>query len=491
MPDYRETALDALKKMRSERGDDTLFSSDEIWQFTDTEIPSTNRPSAIVWLQKNRFIEPTGRMRNAVSEARAGSKTTEYKFVLDTEPPVISIDNFCGELEHDCKESLRVNSDLLLSFASSLLSKRFLILTGLAGSGKTKLAQAFAQWITPKAEANNQNPHYTVIPVGADWTGNENMLGYPNGLNESGYVSKPALDLILHAQAHHNIPHFLLLDEMNLSHVERYFADFLSAIESEEEIQLHSGLERTANGQPIPQSISLPKNLFVIGTVNVDETTYMFSPKVLDRANVIEFRMEAAELEAFLGNPAKPDLSRLNGKGAAFGQAFVEAAKGSASIPSEVRSAFEVEMLLYFKVLQEHGAEFGYRVAHEAARFIHFYQMLGNCPDDDIAWFASAFDCVVVQKILPKLHGSRAKLGPLLKALWFLATQPREYAAGVSDNVELGAGALEEAQKKATDTNFIPSITASATAPHPLSANKIARMWKLLNDNGFASFAEA
>lgn len=148
-------------------------------------------------------------------------------------------------------------------------------------------------------------------------------------------------------------------------------------------------------------------------------------------------------------------------------------------------------MLLYFRVLQEHGAEFGYRVAHEAARFIYFYKMLGNYPDDDIRWFASAFDCIVVQKFMPKLHGSRAKLGPLLKALWFLSTQERDYAAGENDNHKLGATALDEAQKKATDTNFIPSLAAAATAPHPLSAKKIARMWKLLNENGFASFAEA
>ena len=66
---------------------------------------------------------------------------------------------------------------------------------------------------------------------------------------------------------------------MNLSHVERYFADFLSAIESYEEIPLYGNNE----------SLNLPDNLFTIGTVNVDETTYMFSPKVLDRANTIEF----------------------------------------------------------------------------------------------------------------------------------------------------------------------------------------------------------
>ena len=71
---------------------------------------------------------------------------------------------------------------------------------------------------------------------------------------------------------------------MNLSHVERYFADFLSALESGEKIPLHKNIV-----SEIEQEMKLPNNLMVVGTVNVDETTYMFSPKVLDRANVIEF----------------------------------------------------------------------------------------------------------------------------------------------------------------------------------------------------------
>ena len=103
----------------------------------------------------------------------------------------------------------------------------------------------------------------------------------------NGYMKSNALKLILEAGKPENKdkPFFLILDEMNLSHVERYFADFLSAMESKEEIPLHDSEDEKI----IPQSIEIPKNLFVIGTVNVDETTYMFSPKVLDRANVIEF----------------------------------------------------------------------------------------------------------------------------------------------------------------------------------------------------------
>lgn len=401
-------------------------------------------------------------------------------YLPDLGYPSNQISELLTGLETDIKEEsvgLQLEFKLLLRFAGALNAKSFLILTGLSGSGKTKLAQAFARWLSPSPDC------YRLIPVGADWTGNENILGYPNGLDPTAYITKPALDLILHALAHENDPHFLILDEMNLSHVERYFADILSAIESEELLPLHPDGERSANGTSIPTHITLPKNLFIIGTVNVDETTYMFSPKVLDRANVIEFRMAADDLSAFLTNPGKPDLTQLDGKGAGFGSAFVAAAAGPAPVPADVKDDFEREMLLFFQAMQPYGAEFGYRVAHEAARFVHFYKLLGNHSDDD-NWFPSAFDCVVVQKFLPKLHGSRARLGPLLKSLWFLC---------VSDAAARGADAVQSAQEasRATERKSEPSREIPAGAPYPLSAEKIARMWRLLGENGFASFAEA
>jgi hypothetical protein len=371
-----------------------------------------------------------------------------------------------------------VSRMLVIRLLSSLVSKNFVLLTGLAGSGKTKIAQALAHWLPSSSNC------FRVVAVGADWTGNENVLGYPNGLEKASYISKPSLEVILHAKASQGTPHFLILDEMNLSHVERYFADILSAIESDEKIHLHQDSERKANGTTIPAEVELPKNLFIIGTVNVDETTYMFSPKVLDRANVIEFRMDAGELEGFLGNPAKPDLSKLDGKGASFGEAFVEATKNPVAVPPDVKAAYDAEMLLLFKTLQAHGAEFGYRTAYETARFIHFYKLLGNHPDGDATWFPSAFDCVVFQKLLPKLHGSRAKLGPVLKKLWFLC---------VNDAAGRGADALKAAEEAArsTDKKAEPSVVVPAGAPYPLSAEKIGRMWRLLIENGFASFAEA
>lgn len=490
------------------------------------------------------------------------------------------------EFHTACEGVLKVEIDLVRRFVASLLSKRFLILSGLSGSGKTKLAQAFAKWITPKITASDPfvpgatiqgdrinyivhrsdtlsvefwNHHdeaqatkvtlpraiikewanyisahgltratparaireavteqsqfsaqlhsfethlkaaafalleapqtpvtcYKVIPVGADWTGNENILGYPNGLDDSSYVTKPTLDLIRQACAYRHIPHFLILDEMNLSHVERYFADLLSAIESGEAISLYQGSVRNAaNEQPVDQEIELPENLFIIGTVNVDETTYMFSPKVLDRANVIEFRIERTEMDSFLGSPAVPNLDQIAGKGERLGQQMIDYAREQVTVPDVVNEEFRQEMLLFFDVLKSHGAEFGYRVVNETARFLHYYKTLGDFGDDNTEWFDKAFDAVIVQKFLPKLHGSKTKLGPLLKKLWFLSTKSKENRG---DNV---IEALEDAVRS-TETNREPSNQIPDTAPYPQSAEKINRMWRSLAENGFASFAEA
>ncbi|MDC3335792.1 hypothetical protein OAV71_04720 [Opitutales bacterium] len=294
---------------------------------------------------------------------------------------------------------------------------------------------------------------YELIAIGADWTGNENILGYPDGLDPKRYVSTKALELIINAERNKDIPFFLILDEMNLSHVERYFSDILSAIEAPEEgINLHAGKQRFADsGILIPRSVKLPENLFIIGTVNVDETTYMFSPKVLDRANVIEFRVGEAELQAHLAQPKKPNLALLQGGGVSFGDQFVHASKAPLNLDEQVKALFEKEILAFFNLLKKHNAEFGYRVIHEASRFIHFYQEIaGHSASNADSWFDQAFDCVIIQKFLPKLHGSRGKLEPLLTGLSSLCTKR-----------------------------------------FPSSEKKIHRMLTMLKDNGFASFAEA
>ncbi|MDO8350281.1 MAG: hypothetical protein Q7S94_03915 [Gallionella sp.] len=305
------------------------------------------------------------------------------------------------------RAGLRVSENILLRFAASLLAKRFLILTGLSGSGKTKLAHAFAAWIT-----ESSGEQYCLAAVGADWTTNENVLGYQDAL-QTGVYRKPsngALDVILRARNDLAHPYFLILDEMNLSHVERYFADILSAIESGQEIALHSAGSEIDG---VPARIVLPENLFIIGTVNVDETTYMFSPKVLDRANVIEFRATADDIAAFLDAPSKIDMGALAGKGATFGTAFVEEASADAELGSATAAELKARLTEIFGELAKIGAEFGFRTAYEITRFTHFHAKLSG-----EGWqFKDALDAQVLQKLLPKLHGSERRLGPVLKAL--------------------------------------------------------------------------
>ena len=337
------------------------------------------------------------------------------------------------------------------------------------------------------------NPFYTVIPVGADWTGNDNILGYADGLRDKTYVMTPALELILSAAKEENKakPHFLILDEMNLSHVERYFSDILSAIESGESIPLHNCEGLKAGTVDVERRQTLPPNLFIIGTVNVDETTYMFSPKVLDRANVIEFRIDETDLGKFLDEPKSVKLEELDGKGKPFGHAFVAAASDkTCSAPEGAKPKFKQEMLLLFQILQKHQAEFGYRTSYEAARFMHFYKELGGFAEQTDEYFDHAMDAVIVQKLLPKLHGSRTKLEGLLWALINVCAtkRPADMNAFTKECIVAGKAQDEALSPKQFDTEFEKE---KPDVLYPLSFKKLMRMHRKLIRDQFVTFSEA
>ncbi|HRQ30492.1 MAG TPA: hypothetical protein PLU49_10495, partial [Saprospiraceae bacterium] len=354
---------------------------------------------------------------------------------------------------------LQMNSLLVNRFIASLITKPFVILTGLSGSGKTKLAQAFVHWIC------RDESQYRIIPVGADWTNREPLLGYPNALKPEEYVKPDSgvLDLIIQAYLQPDLPHFLILDEMNLSHVERYFADFLSVMESGQDIPLHD-ISAVQNG--VPPKLKFPPNLFIIGTVNIDETTNMFSPKVLDRANTIEFRVTQNEMKNFLANIRPIEMDALTGKGAGMAKSFLEMSKDTSFATTD----FEVinkTLVKFFGELKKTGAEFGYRSATEILRLIHHLTVL-----EDSFTTNQKIDIAIMQKLLPKLHGSRRKLCPVLETLGSFC---------INGNVNIINDVYEEADFDYLGVNVI----------YPLSLEKIARMYRGATDNGFASFAEA
>lgn len=465
---------------------------------------------------------------------------------------------------------IKLSEKLVLRFITSIITKPFVLLSGLSGSGKTKLAHSFALWICQndgykvneefieitlpinksaiehngwtlpkdynkknsieseqvkviidgkiidgsidsshrlfydkrfnlsdkykigdevlvkiklKPTISNQN-QFCLIPVGADWTNREPLLGYPNALEKGKYV-KPdngVLDLLINANKEIDLPFFLILDEMNLSHVERYFADFLSVMETGGTIPLHPDTDewKDADGNwkdGVPDKISMPSNLFIIGTVNIDETTYMFSPKVLDRANVIEFRVTEKEIEEFLDNPVKPDLDVLRGAGAGMASDFVRLARENITDFHD-QDVIKQSLVEFFKELKKTGSEFGYRTSSEIFRFAGILRNLTEAEGkpwatDDI------IDAAVLQKLLPKIHGSKKKLEKVLPTLGQLCLlkdieDPDKLFKSLFDNPD-----LIDADENKDKIRFKRSL------------EKILRMKRRADQDGFTSFAEA
>ncbi|MFL9830008.1 hypothetical protein ABS764_04010 [Flavobacterium sp. ST-87] len=377
----------------------------------------------------------------------------------------IFMNNFNYKFFHQKTEeaSLLFSEKMVSRFIASLTAKPFVILSGLSGSGKTKIAQSFVQWIC------ENDFQYKIVPVGADWTNREPLVGYPNGLNPNEYITPDSgvLNLLIDAEKDESRPYFLILDEMNLSHVERYFADFLSIMESNDTIKLYTGNTRKSlYGLSIPLEIGWPKNVFIIGTVNIDETTYMFSPKVLDRANVIEFRITEDEINGFLANPGVPDLSKLKGQGIAMAESFLLIAE---NLEIDKNEALAKELVYFFNELKKVGAEFGYRSAAEIMQLVTKLKILEPSTTDD-----DCLDIAIMQKLLPKLHGSRSKLVKILIALAGLCIDGMKKEDFEKNFEDLCKKDFEEIKIK-----------------YPISFEKLIRMYKNVLANGFTSYAEA
>ncbi|MGE6287796.1 McrB family protein [Aeromonas media] len=264
--------------------------------------------------------------------------------------------------------------------------KHFVILSGLSGTGKTQLALKYARAVHGLISSTATDPLLFECPVRPEWTDPTGLTGYYDVLTNR-YVVPTFLEAVLVATAHRDSPVFVILDEMNLARVEYYLSDILSAIETGGSLQLHSNgvpLEGTT-GASVRAEIPLPSNLFIIGTINVDETTNPVSDKVLDRASVID--MSAVDVSGFMASLADryPELQ--------------SAQNVSAPKLTEIHRLFE-----------DYGLGFGYRVIEEFVRYHAFDAKHLQNPADSVT------DQLLVQKVLVKLRGAERQR-PLLIAL--------------------------------------------------------------------------
>ena len=349
------------------------------------------------------------------------------------------------------------------SFVTSLVTKRIVLLSGLSGSGKTRIALGFGQWLG--------DSRHTIIPVRPDWTGPEPLLGYEDALlpadgSRRAWDVPAALRFMLRAAHDPEKPHLLVLDEMNLAHVERYFADLLSGMESGEPVLPNLVLDgsywRLVAGAD--ERLPVPPNLFIAGTVNVDETTYLFSPKVLDRANTIEFRVDTDDLREDSLPPG-----RVEPADPALPAAFLSYATDphwQAKHPASNRDLVARKLKELHLLLSAFGFEFGHRTFFEALRFASLLEAAGETSQ----W--AGLDLQVMQKILPRMHGSARRLTEPLSAV-------AQFAQTLNPTRSAGTYAFDH-----------DAVGPDADVALPITFAKARRMLRSLRIHQFASFSE-
>ena len=445
-----------------------------------------------------------------------------------------------------------------LQYLTALRTKPFMLLAGISGTGKSRIVRKFAQaTVTEELQkaygyigddfANDRwtlhSPaNFELIQVKPNWHNSMDVIGYLSNIPSPHYVFTPFIEFIVKAWQHPEVPFFLCLDEMNLAPVEEYFAEFLSAIESRsfeggeymtdpiikpfnsfgEDVaktmvntlfpNFTAGDTESAIAKVIKhfrtRGLTLPKNLIVIGTVNMDETTFSFSRKVLDRAMSVE--MNEVNYDSFLTDTTDDDLKAIvkaleENDDADLNELLVDRHIEAREIIDELGedAKFTIDYLKRINALLE-GTPFklGYRAANEALIYLQASKEFGqpNC--------VAALDNFTLMKILSRIEGDETKLkittseadkeriakaevnvdeakqyGDLniLTALRNIITQ----MLGESDNTDLESNITEETATESGEEMF---FTEQQKKKELQSIKKIDSMLSQLKRDHFVSF---
>ena len=246
-----------------------------------------------------------------------------------------NIDEYYSSTKHsqECGKSYSEINQTYRPYITAIKSKPFLLLAGISGTGKSRIVRELARacWGVDSPEYKDHKPkNFEMIQVKPNWHDSSELIGYVSRLgDEPTFIAGDFLKFVVRAWEYESTPYFLCLDEMNLAPVEQYFAEYLSVVESRKRNEtgkvvtdpiLKPEFEKERNGehaefvpkawykklidellvdcsdsqkdvlkqQFIDEGITIPQNLIIVGTVNMDETTFSFSRKVLDRAMTIE-----------------------------------------------------------------------------------------------------------------------------------------------------------------------------------------------------------
>ena len=340
-------------------------------------------------------------------------------------------------------EEFEIDSDKIDNnskvYTTALRSKPFMILAGISGTGKSRIVREFAYMTCPKdlQDKDGTTPgNYCMIEVKPNWHDSTELLGYYSAMNKE-YVFTKFDRFVVKAWLNPETPFFVCLDEMNLAPVEQYFAEFLSVLETrsrDQEGNIASGalieakyfddsskmvkdlgLESTdewaikVRDHIVNKGLTLPPNLMVIGTVNMDDTTYQFSRKVIDRAMTIE--MNGGELKNMFGNSRNLQY-RVDPIGlSAFKARYLnadEVVEAHAKYANSIRELLPQKIEGLNKVLEYTPFQVSYRVLNELVVYTGVLLDEAKAKGAEINFeqiAANAFDQITLMKILPRIEG--------------------------------------------------------------------------------------
>jgi MoxR-like ATPase len=285
------------------------------------------------------------------------------------------------------------------SYLAGMAASRLILLQGISGTGKTSLVRAVAK---------TMGAGFASIPVQAGWRDRTELLGYYNAFHRKFYQRQFTEALYAAGTPkHRDRPYFILLDEINLSRVEQFFADFLSVLEEPDRAKWRIELMSEATGtapllMPDGRHLAIPSNVWFVGTANQDETTTGFADKTYDRAHVLE----PTKVEPFSGGQA----TTLPTAAEWLQESFDKACKTHAE-PSKKARKWIAERSPVADALRDHGRiALGNRLDHQLDRFVPASIAMGGKLGD-------AVDEVLASRVLRKLKDRHEIQATALKTL--------------------------------------------------------------------------
>lgn len=402
-------------------------------------------------------------------------------------------------------QQMAMGIEKILPYLTALRTKPFMLLAGISGTGKSRIVRKLAQATTTQHYANdsdrwddNRPENFELIQVKPNWHNSMDVVGFYSNISKK-YEFTPFIEFIVKAWQHTDTPYFLCLDEMNLAPVEEYFAEFLSAIESRstdadgnyitdpiikpfndfgendgKEVGKEMLKQLFGEADPIDKNplavqfyekgLTLPPNLMVMGTVNMDETTFSFSRKVLDRAMSVE--MNEVDYDRFLSGESEefPLLTDYN-------ELLVKRPQQAQEVKSNVEGT---EVIAYLKevnaLLDGTPFKLGYRAANEAMLYV------SACKDfaGDNFDIKKALDEFTLMKILSRIEGDDNRL-----------------AVDENDQVVASIGKeniTDSGEDRINLLNCLRAIVRLHIGPDTSTEKKINTMYRTLEREHFVSY---